>query len=381
MSSAPLPNILSGFQRFGPAADLHSLHEDVRILWQLPLRYLESAVAPARVSSQESETLFDSTFAYISNGEFNAGIRHEERAVGACIFVGVPMVAFRACRQLASRIDIRTGLPICDDDQRLVVFPQPLSLDTEWRNLTDPSRQAMEDLERFEETAPIENRELATFLFDIAMRYVAMHEAMHFVLGHARFCQQELGLDAFTDVSEERRTLDPVVNQTLEFIADRHALAGIMSDLVQGRLYHDWCTNLPFEIVPEADVWRRRLAISALTLVSKLWKGHSSQRLADFSLAYPHSYERMAWMISGLNEMSEERHRSDINICFALNIATLERNFTAPVSFSELIESDLLALRTGEVSQLNRSYSVVRVKANELQKRIYKRYGPYYPGA
>jgi hypothetical protein len=134
-----------------------------------------------------------------------------------------------------------------------------------------------------------------------------------FVLGHARYCQRTLGLDAFTDVSDERRELDPVVSQTLEFIADRHTISGIMTDLAEGRLFHEWCINAPSEIEPEPEVWRRRVAISALALMSKLWKTTSSQGFADFSLAYPHPYERMAWMICGLHEMSKEQARSDID--------------------------------------------------------------------
>jgi hypothetical protein len=373
-------SILNGFRRYGQVTDPHSLHEDVQLLWQLPLRYLRDAIAPARLSAQESDTPFDSTIAYISNGGFNAAIRHEERAVAACIFAGVPLIAFRACRLLASRIDLRTGLPVCDEAQRLVVYPEPLSLELEWHNLKDFAQQARDDLFTFEETAPTENNELATFLFDISMRYVAMHEAMHFVLGHARYCQRTLGLDAFTDVSDERRELDPVVSQTLEFIADRHTISGIMTDLAEGRLFHEWCINAPSEIEPEPEVWRRRVAISALALMSKLWKTTSSQGFADFSLAYPHPYERMAWMICGLHEMSKEQARSDIDRCFALNLATLERNFTSPVSFTPLIQSDLLTLNEGGISQLNRSYAVVRAKAIDLQKSIYKNYGPFYPG-
>ncbi|HET7436861.1 MAG TPA: hypothetical protein VFN10_19285 [Thermoanaerobaculia bacterium] len=375
-----LPPILEAFGPYGPVADLHALADDVRLLWQLPMRYLHDAVEPARASQQEPETPLDSSFAYVVNGTFNAAIRHEERAVGACIFVGVPLVAFRACRQIASRMDLRTGLPLCDDAQRLVAFPSQLPLEPEWHGVHDPSAQAMEELARFEATAPSENRELATFLFDIAMRYVTMHETMHFVLGHARFCQSELGLDTFADVSDERRALDPVLSQTLEFIADRHTVAGLRTDLTDGRLYHEWCRDTPPEVTVEPDVWRRRVLVAALALVSKLWKGDASWQFAEFTHAYPHPYERVAWMLSGLVEMSPPTARADLQRCFALTLATLERNFTSPLPYSGLMEDDLSALRVGGVSQLDRSYEVVRAKAIEVQKVLYRTYGPYYPG-
>jgi hypothetical protein len=375
----PLPPILEAFERYGPIAELHALHEDAQLLWQLPLRYLHDAVAPARVSAQEPDALLDTNFAYITNGAFNAAVRHEDRAVGACIFAGVPLVAFRACRQVAARMDLRTGLPLCDAAQRLVVFPQPLAIDPEWRALHDPAAEAMDAIAQFEAAAPEENRELATFLFDIAMRYVAMHEAMHFALGHARFCQRALGFDAFADVADERAALDPVVSQTLEFIADRHTIAGLMTDLSEGRLYHEWCVTPPPEITVAPDLWRRRVAIATLALVSKLWKAPSSRHFAEFTHAYPHPYERAAWMISGINEMFPAT-RDQVNRCFALTVATLERNFTTAVPFTDLIEDDLSTLRAGRVSQLDRSYAVVRMKAIELQKVIYRTYGPFYPG-
>ena len=370
----------SGFERFGRPVDFRALEPDLKLLWQVPLAYLEAALTPARISAAEPDTPLDVTLAYIDHSSFNAGIRHAKNSVSACLFAGVPLIAFKACRLLAARLDLHSGLPFCDKNKRLIKFSKQLKIEHNWPISDEPARQASSDLRLFEASAPRKNIELGTFLFDIAMRYVAMHEAMHFVLGHAAYCQSELGLDSFADADENRRELNPLVSQTLEFIADRHTLHGVLTDLTQGRLFHEWCAEPPLKVIDtDLETWFRRLTIAVLALISTIWLGHARQNFADFSKPYPHPYERLFWMVCGLQEMTKGSFEDDIDLCFGLNTFTLESNFEIPGTFLKLISQDLLIGRETGTSPLDHSYAAVKAKAIEIQTHLYKNYGPFYP--
>jgi hypothetical protein len=231
---------------------------------------------------------------------------------------------------------------------------------------------------RFEETTDLTNNELALLMFDVAMRYVAMHECMHFVLGHARFCQLTLGLDIFQDASERRRKLDPITSQTLEFIADRHVIAGLAVDLAQGRIFHEWSRNVPEAISVASDIWYRRVLFSTLALLSRLWVTHGTQSFADFSEPYPHPYERICWMLSGLAEMEGTRLHKESMLAFALTVGSLDRNFESAREDLPTITRDMEIQDLIGFSNLDHGYSVVRQRAIEIQKRLYVSYGPYY---
>src|ERR1700730_10835960 len=91
-------------------------------------------------------------------------IRHESDAAIAGIFIGVPLIAFKACRLLALRLDLASELPVRDENERLVVYPEQLALPTSWQRGADPCGQALDDITAFEQATPLDNNELATFM-------------------------------------------------------------------------------------------------------------------------------------------------------------------------------------------------------------------------
>lgn len=372
--------IFDHFQSQGGIADLSELDEDVKIFWQLPLRYLQDALAPARISPLQPDKEFPSYLSYINNNRFNAVIRHEEKSVAVGVYAGLPMIAFQACRLFALRMDQATGLPRCDERERLVVYDERITLPTEWSGYHNSGSEAHAELLRFEENTELENNLLATFMFDLAMRYVAMHECMHFVLGHARFCQKVLGLDAFEDGSKHREALDPITNQTLEFIADRHTIAGLVCDLDEGRLFHEWSRGIPdFVSVPQ-KIWHRRILIATVALISRLWKSHGAETFGDLSNAYPHPYERVCWMVCALSEMEKDKKlANDFDVSLALAVCSLDRNFETSRQDFPLIERDYEIFKLLGSSSVDYGYDVVRARAVEIQKKLFKEFGPYYP--
>lgn len=373
------PAILRHFTSCGGIADFTELDDAVKLFWQLPARYLSDALNPARMSRERSDEEFPSFTAFIQNGSFNAAIRHEENAVAAGIFCGVPMVAFRACRLFALRMDLASGLPVRDEHDHLIIFGDRIILPSEWLSVTDPSREALEEIIRFEETTDQTNNELALFMFDIAMRYVAMHECMHFVLGHARFCQLNLGLDIFEDASERRAELDPITSQTLEFIADRHTISGLAKDLDHGRIFHEWSREAPPGIAVAPPVWRRRILFATLALISRLWAVRGAQTFADFTKPYPHPYERVCWMVSGLSEIEGPAVQQELMLAFALAVGALDRNYETSRQDVPALTRDIEMEAMSGFSSLNYGYSVVRERAIQLQKKLYEEYGPFYP--
>jgi hypothetical protein len=374
------PPIFRHFESYGGLADFSTLHDDVKLLWQLPARYLADALEPARLSRDRPNEEFPSYVAYIKNGSFNAAIRHEQEIAAAGIFAGVPILAFQACRLFALRMDQTTGLPLCDSRERLIVFQDRIAVPLEWTGLTgEPSRNAWEEVNAFERATGTTNNELATFMFDIGMRYVAMHECMHFALGHARYCQINLGNDVFQDASDRRAALDPITSQTLEFIADRHVVSGLAVDLSQGRLYHEWSQRVPAFVAVAPEIWYRRILFSTLALISRLWANHGARTLGDLSQPYPHPYERVCWMLSGLSEIEGSALHHESALAFALSVGSLDRNYETSREDIPVLTRDAEIQDLTSFSALDHGYSVVRQRAVEIQKVLYEQYGAFYP--
>ncbi len=373
-------DLLPYLSRFGGAADLTGLDEDVRLFWQLPVRYLADSLEPARFSRDHPELEFPSYVALVNNGAFNAAIRHDNGAVIAGIFIGVPFIALRVCRLLALLLDKRTGLPSVDAAGRLIVHAEKIRLPLHWELGSNPKQQALDDVLAFEEQTSTHNNELALFMFDLVMRYVAMHESMHFVLGHAHYCQSTLGMEVFEDVAQRRGELPPHVSQTLEFMADRHVIVGLAHDLAEGRIYHEWARDLPADIEIEPAVWYRRMLFVTLSLVSRLWTAHGARKFGDLSQPYPHPYERLCWMLSSLVEQEGEGLAHEAMLALGLTMATLDTNFVTPHRIEPDLELDRRMKDLTGVSRLDEGYDNVRSEARRL-RFIYKQHAPFYPGA
>lgn len=375
MSDAP---ILDAFDRFGGIADLTAIDEDVGLLWQLPAWYLTTALEPARRTPEGSDAL-PSYVGFVKNGAFNAAIRHEDGAVAGALFAGVPLLAYEACRLFALRMDAATGLPACDTEGRLVIHSDRIVLSRAPLRLEKPVSELSAALRSFDDKTAAHNGDLASFMFDIAMRYVAMHECMHFALGHARYCQRERGLDIFLDGAVDGRAIDPLISQTLEFIADRHTVAGLAVDLDQGRLFHEWSKNAPDFVRVDPGAWKRRVLFATLGVVSRLWKSHASARFGDISQPYPHPYERVCWMISSLGEIEGASAHHEAMLAFALTVGSLDRNYLTSREDVPILSRDIDVENLTGFSSLNAGYNTVRQKATEIQRRIHHEYGPHYP--
>jgi hypothetical protein len=200
------------------------------------------------------------------------------------------------------------------------------------------------------------------------------------VHGHARFCQISIGLDTFVDGSTRRAALDPITSQTLEFIADRHTIAGLVTDLDQGRLFHEWSREVPDFIKVAPKIWRRRVLVTTLALISRLWTSHGAKTFGDLSNAYPHPYERLSWMVCGLSEMAKDKELAyEFDLSLAHSACSLDRNFATPRQDVPLIERDYEVFKLLGHSEIDHGYDVVRARAIEIQKKLYKEFGPYYP--
>jgi hypothetical protein len=384
MQTADVPNVFQPFFRYGriprlfPAPDAGERdprEEEAWMLWRLPVLYASRALEGARISKERRDEEPIVATGYIDNPGFNACVRHEDESIGVCFFTGLPLVTFRACVQLARRLDFATGLPFVDDEGCLIARSDRIPLPRSWEVTRPLNDQILSDLQEMGENTTASERELATFLFDIAMRYVAMHEIMHVLLGHARYSHVHLGLDRFLDAGPERDRLPPMLSQMMEFIADRHTIIGLAGDLELGRLEHVWVHGtVPPGLTADPSVWKRRLLIATITCVSKLWAGHAGSRFANFVEPYPHPYERVIWMIKALHGRAQtDAHASDIIRTFTLNLANLELNFTSDLMFQPVIEEDLRRVENGDRSALDRGYQFIIDETNEKQRRLLSR--------
>lgn len=276
-------------------------------LVSIPVIRAKVALSEAMTRGTNDRQKLSTQVVHVSSTEINAMARqHTDQECQIVFFAGTTCRLFEACMNVAARMDPTTGT-VVKRDGRVLVYPgkvELFSVPTGRSQLTadEVSRHLLGVGER-----GLENAEFGVFLFEIASWFVAMHEVMHVVLGHAAFASQRLGLDCLLEFSERRvLAVDPVFSQMLEFSADRNACRGIARRVILGDIDESYEEGLLANLQVDRGQFMLRSLITAITVLLHLFpKRYCSTR--GFVGTHPHPYTRMQWIAMELgHELRDE---------------------------------------------------------------------------
>lgn len=329
--------------KFGEPLEYRQFDEPLANLFDMPVVRAKNALSQAQYQTGSGTSPISTEVIYVGNLALNAFARHAKPSQCLiCFFSGAMVALLDACTKLASRMDAKTGLPV-HEGEKLLVYPDRLIL------LESQQRPASQDAHSLHESLRsiarrnLPNTEFAVLLFELTSWFIAMHEGMHIILGHAGYVRDRLQLDGLLEFSEMRQEKIPYdVSQMMEFSADRHAARGVVRRILEGDLDSSYDDALLSNLEVDRKLFLVRTATTALTLLFHLFPKRfcSIEHLLG---SHPHPYVRMQWtaMELGHEVKDEVDFPSAIMRPLAEIAATLKSNFDSPDNWWEYAESDL----------------------------------------
>lgn len=367
--------------RFGPGFDPKLLELDTRFVFELPCRIASEALSQAYQDTGAGQQPHRLRFAFFRSYRLDAGTCDTGSGESMiAISDSWPVSLLHAFSRLVPMIDTATLLPRCDASGRVVVLEQPLEL-------TGAATTRRRTRSRTEELLPEVLQALAAqgtaihalLLYDLAIRFLVMHECMHIVLGHTGFAFRELGLGRLMEMGAARRAHMPaVLSQSLEFIADRHTVNGVMHWALTGRLgsYVDDAARLS-ALRPD-EFMLRSLTLALMTLLHLLPNRPGMRDGLEDS--HPHPYLRMRWCCREMAAALDDRALCVKGVFepFAYWLASFQRNFLAPGRWQEAVLEDEPDVEGWLPS--DRAYEAITAAARSWQTKLWRTCAPLYPG-
>ncbi|MDO9093552.1 MAG: hypothetical protein Q7U99_13060 [Rubrivivax sp.] len=364
-------------RNFGPAFDPAAVPEEARFIFEHPQLIAEEALAAAQVSGTASRRapyrllagLYDSP-------RVNAGTLDLDPATSVvAISSRLPPALLHAVAVVTDQADAVTLMPRRDKAGRLVVGGPRRALTA--RRSGGPGLEVARTLAALQRSGDLK---LAMLVYDLAIRFVVMHECMHIVMGHTGYVRRELGLSVLMEMGASRRNvLTTELSLALEFIADRHAVRGVAQWARSGRL-GDNVESIPRDpSLSQSDFLHRALILALMTLL-RLFPARASLSAAAGG-SHPHPYARMRWLARELSE-DLDGHAEVVRLILepmAYWNASFERNFVSPGRWSAaMAEDQRVAADVPPVT--DQSYVLITGHAKLWQTLLWSQYSPLFPG-
>lgn len=353
-----------------------TLSESVSWLYEIPIFRLDQALSDAFESINGQKVSFPYHVNYIIDNRINAAAWHSKSS-GCAIAISssTPLLLIMACMQFANLCDVRTALPITSDGM-LLVHKNKVHLKTQLEREIRNEKQILAVLEAFSADGKM-NNSMGLFLCELALKFIAMHECMHVILGHTRYLSNHYDLKSFIEFHNSR-TIAPEFSRMLEFIADRHAIRGLWTRLAQKDIDDFYKLQLLPGISVDEDTYLLRCLVYAICILFHLFPGNSESIFAQ-GRSHPHPYIRARWMC---NELAQDVDEIFPNKYEPLNAFTwagaqLSCNFDLPGNWAKASKEDYNQ-KTKE-SFSDNSYSAVLAEAKKWQHLLMKSFGPLYP--
>ncbi|VAW56388.1 hypothetical protein MNBD_GAMMA07-2732 [hydrothermal vent metagenome] len=368
------------FDIYGDIFNEKRLPELVRILYEIPCYYLNNSLDKALNNDNESYSFI---VRYIESKSFNAAVCDIEDGGLICIHASVPILLFQACILYASRCNIENALPL-EKDGKIIVFNKKIKLLGKLTFTLTPNNEIIktyEDIIKFIDLLEKSNEILqyGFFLYEIASRFMVMHESMHIILGHAGYLRNKLNMDVFFELSNERESkLDSGSNQALEFLADQNAAFGVLTQILQGNTLHEYGYMEPPNLAVSFRLFKLRAFNQSLCILFHMFPIRMEQKLSETRInSHPHPYVRMQWINTQMGFEIEEAEFHEAAVRpFAYSMASLSYNFITP--------NEWMAANNDNFSKQKNSFSdkmfvKIQKKAKKMQNKAWK-YAPKFKG-
>ena len=370
------------FWLHGEVFDETTLPEPMNLLYEIPIYYLTSALETAKTPIGKS---FPFLARYVTNGSFNAAACDTEDGGLVCIHASVPILLLIACVSYATRCNVGTALPK-EQEGMLIIYDEKITL---LGRLADIDITPEKLIGSFEELwhklsfTDSKDRvfQYGLFLYEIAIRFIAMHECMHIILGHTAYLEKKLGINVLVEFSSQREEqIQLELGQSLEFLADRNAACGILSQTLNGNSLHDYGKQAPNFLEVDFSTFITRSVVQAICILMHQFPYKLENQLNDTLLkTHPHPYIRMQWMNTEMGAFitPEEKFSERIVLPFAYATATLSTNFVTPNSWISVNSQNINYSNDKMFSDF--SYKQISQNAKNLQDKMWN-LAPVYKG-
>lgn len=370
-------------QEFGRPFDLARLDVDASIVYDHACRIGDEALSSALWPGAQGRMLpYRLLVGFFESSRLNAGTL--DLANGASLVAlsdSFPVVLLGAFATVAQRMETGSALPQRDAQGRVVVFADRLELFARGTDggMKNANTEAVltDVLHTLAQTGRLPE---ALLLYDLAIRFVVMHECMHVVLGHTGYVRRELRVSRLMEMGAMRKgVLMPDVSQALEFIADRHAVRGVVQWARSGRL-GEYVDAIRRDSSLTIEQYLLRAFTLALMTLLLLFPSCTSARTSSRD-SHPHSYTRMRWLC---REIGQELPSHDVHVKAVLEpmafwTASFQRNFATPGRWDRAIREDQHG-DAGLPPLSDRAYADITAVARQWLTRLWQGYSPVYPG-
>ncbi len=357
----------------GEEFNINELSKFPKALYQIPHKYATQALSLASTPSIKNKRAdkLNYSIKYISKETFNAGTCNKDNVSFIFINSSVPYLLFKACLSYAELCDVTTSM-INEKNLQLLEtkkFDLTQKLDYSSNNL-ESIKVLFQDLLKGLPRSNNLTFEYALFLYEIAIRFLIMHECMHVILGHTAFVQQQFNLDSYLEFSKERECNIPFnIAQALEFIADRNTCRGILIQTLQGNsIYNFYNSKRSISKLSNRTLISRSV-INALSIIFHIFPGILIKNMSETLIkTHPHPFIRMQWIITEMGyEVDNENQFNDFFLKpFALNIGTFKDNFKIKYPWTILSDKDLES--KNQILFSHKSYKEIIEVSKEVQE-------------
>lgn len=369
-------NADKAFLLMGDLFDHTCLSDELRWLYEISVDRLQDALENAVELHEGKQLRFPHQIRYFTHTNVNAAAWHTDPS-GCLIGLSssTPVLVLMACMQLAERFDVKTALPKSDQQGRLIVFEEKLHIQTKLATSITTEQEIEHLLDNFGQTYGITNP-LGCFLSEIILKFIAMHECMHVILGHTHFLSTQLGLDSFMEFSVSREsTLEPSLSQTLEFIADRYTARGLLQRLFQKDFDPYYQQQLLDKCTVDEQTYVVRCLMSACCLLFHFFP-NNQQSIHQPMGTHPHPYLRARCLS---HEVWQELPTLDNHLpleALSWVAASLSSNFQLPAHWQTATIEDFDTDRQFVYSDWY--YEQMLKQSRQWESYIHKNFGPTY---
>ncbi|MDE5575617.1 MAG: hypothetical protein K2I87_07895 [Bacteroidales bacterium] len=299
------------FSMLGEEFDFESFSDDLYDLYSIPIKYIISAMEPA--TSNTTRGKYHYLPGYIAATHINAVTCDEGNGSIICLNSCAPILLFKLCVHYTFCCNLQTALAAGNPIPAICSYKEPIQVKLEPSEILPQKVQRnfnyFKKSELYKRVVGSGKLKYALYLYDLATRFLVMHECMHVVLGHTAYMRKEFGVTELLAFSEIMNTNAQMIKtlQALEFMADLHTASGVFLQALHGNLFLDYTSDTDLNIDKECFV--ARSVINALCILFRLfpfkWK-----TLADvIKTVHPHPYIRLQWILTGLsNQLTDSRN-------------------------------------------------------------------------
>ena len=372
------------FLAMGEEFHYESFPEDLHSIYSVPMEYIVNAMEPAYNNNMGKMEKYNYLTGYITKAYINAATCDENSGSIIYIHSSVPLLLFRLCVHYTYCCNIENALASGNPIYNQFGQKEKIILRQESKEIFPEG--VLGHFNRLKESniyKAIESEgklKYALYLYDLATRFLAMHECMHVVLGHTAYMQKKFGFNeflAFSDNKEsdinELRTL-----QALEFISDRHTAPGVFTQSLQDNLFFNYF-ELENDITVEKECFVARSVVNALCILFRLFPYKWSIISETIEKKHPHPYIRLQWIITELSTYlgDSSNHVEYIMRPMVQSIVVFHENFEIQDDWLEINEQNQVDGNNKLFSDV--AYTKVVEEAKKIQHEIYL-LSPTYEG-